>query len=320
MSDQKTKDLENCAEIYGEEEIQLLEDRRAGNLMYFISWYFFGGKWLWNIFLPFCWVIVAIFMCLSYLSLRDIYYYRLDDTKTSELFPPLWLAIHYFLALVVLFVGFIGERKNLILEEKTLEKLLEEVSETDLMGDPVAWRKIAILFLGFIGERKNLILEEKTLEKLLEEVSETDLMGDPVAWRRIAFNVNQCFVKKKYNSSIFYGGEKCRCYFVKEVVIPLNSGSFAIRTSYNEYIYTDFCKNASKKKLAQKAVANYNKSIENYDDLSYMDGKFECDKVFEKFHIISMASILLLFSIEIAFSAIMSLAMVALVIYHAIFN
>ncbi|AQZ15265.1 hypothetical protein BZL39_H06440 [Zygosaccharomyces parabailii] len=277
MSDQKTKDLENCAEIYGEEEIQLLEDRRAGNLMYFISWYFFGGKWLWNIFLPFCWVIVAIFMCLSYLSLRDIYYYRLDDTKTSELFPPLWLAIHYFLAFV-------------------------------------------ILFLGFIGERKNLILEEKTLEKLLEEVSETDLMGDPVAWRRIAFNVNQCFVKKKYNSSIFYGGEKCRCYFVKEVVIPVNSGSFAIRTSYNEYIYTDFCKNASKKKLAQKAVANYNKSIENYDDLSYMDGKFECDKVFEKFHIISMASILLLFSIEIAFSAIMSLAMVALVIYHAIFN
>ncbi|CDH09167.1 uncharacterized protein ZBAI_00951 [Zygosaccharomyces bailii ISA1307] len=214
------------------------------------------GKWLWNIFLPFCWVIVAIFMCLSYLSLRDIYYYRLDDTKTSELFPPLWLAIHYFLAFV-------------------------------------------ILFLGFIGERKNLILEEKTLEKLLEEVSETDLMGDPVAWRRIAFNVNQCFVKKKYNSSIFYGGEKCRCYFVKEVVIPVNSGSFAIRTSYNEYIYTDFCKNASKKKLAQKAVANYNKSIENYDDLSYMDGKFECDKVFEKFHIISMASILLLFSIEI---------------------
>ena len=277
MSDQKTKDLENCAEIYGEEEIRLLEDRRAGNLMYFISWYFFGGKWLWNIFLPFCWVIVAIFMCLSYLSLRDIYYYRLDDTKTSELFPPLWLAIHYFLALVVLFVGFIGERKNLILEEKTLEKLLEEVSETDLMGDPVAWRKIA-------------------------------------------FNVNQCFVKKKYNSSIFYGGEKCRCYFVKEVVIPVNSGSFAIRTNYNEYIYADFCKNASKKKLAQKAVANYNKSIENYDDLSYMDGEFECDEVFEKFRIISMASILLLFSIEIAFSAIMSLAMVSLVIYRAIFN
>ncbi|AQZ09081.1 hypothetical protein BZL39_A00130 [Zygosaccharomyces parabailii] len=277
MSDQKTKDLENCAEIYDEEEIQLLEDRRAGNLIYFISWYFFRGKWLWNIFLPFCWVIVAFFMCLSYLSLRDIYYYRLDDTKTSELFPPLWLAIHYFLAFVILFVG-------------------------------------------FIGERKNLILEEKTLQKLLEEVSETDLMGDPVAWRRIAFNVNQCFVRKKYNSSIFYGGEQCRCYFVKEVVIPIDSGSCAIRTCYNDDIYTDFCKNASKKKLAQKAVANYNKSIENYDDLSYMDGEFECDKVFEKFHIISMASILLLFSIEIAFSAIMSLAMVTLVIYHAIFN
>ena len=276
MSDQKTKDLENCAEIYDEEEIPLLEDRRAGNLIYFISWYFFKGKWLWNIFLPFCWVIVAFFMCLSYLGLRDIYY-RLDDTKTSELFPPLWLTVHYFLAFV-------------------------------------------IYFLGFIEERKNLILEEKTLQKLLEEVSETDLMGDPVAWRRSAFNVNKCFAKKKYNSPVFYGGEQCRRFFMKEVVIPVDSGSYTIRTYHNGYIHTNYRKNPSNRMLAQKAVANYKKSVENDDDMSNMDGEFECDEVFKKFHIISMASILYLFSIEIALSIIMTLTMVALVIYRAIFN
>ncbi|CDH18070.1 uncharacterized protein ZBAI_09858 [Zygosaccharomyces bailii ISA1307] len=146
-------------------------------------------------------------------------------------------------------------------------------------------------FVDCMEKRKNLILEEKILQKLLGEVSETDLMGDPVAWRRIAFNVNQCFVKEKYDSSIFYGGEQCRCFFVKEVVIPVDSGSYAIQTYYNEDIYTDFCKNSSNKKLAQKAVANHNKSAENYDELLDMDGEIECNNgLLEKFHAISLIS------------------------------
>ena len=277
MSQQKTKDLENCVETYEGEEIQLLEDRRAGKLIYFVSWYFFRLKFLWNIILPVFCVGSAYCTSLSCFGLRDIYYYRFDDTKTSELFPPLWLTVHYFLFFVIFFVD-------------CMEK------------------------------RKNLILEEKILQKLLGEVSETDLMGDPVAWRRIAFSVNQRFVRKKYNSSIFYGGEQCRCYFVKEVMVPVNSGSFVIRTYHNGYIYTDYCKNPSNKMLAKKAVANYNKSAEDNDELSHMDGVDSGNGLFEKFNIISMNSVLYLFSIEIAFSAIMSLAMVSLVIYRAIFN
>ncbi|AQZ11954.1 hypothetical protein BZL39_I05880 [Zygosaccharomyces parabailii] len=278
MSDQKTKDLENCAETYEEEDIQLLEDRRAGKLTYFISWYFFRGKWLWNIILPVGCAIAAFLMWWTYLCLCDIYYYRFDDTKTSDLFPPLWLTVHYFLFFVVFFVD-------------CMEK------------------------------RKNLILEEKLLQKLLGEVSETDLMGDPVAWRRIAFNVNQCFVRKKYNSSIFYGGEQCRCFFVKEVVIPIDSGSCAIRTCYNDDIYTDFCKNSSNKNLAQKAVANYKKSTENYDELLHMDGEPECDSgLFKKIHTVSVISTLSLVAIELALSMTMSLAMVTLVLYRIIFN
>ena len=72
--------------------------------------------------------------------------------------------------------------------------------------------------------------------------------------------------------------------------------------------------------LAKKAVANYNKSAEDNDELLHMDGVDSGNGLFEKFNIISMNSVLYLFSIEIAFSAIMSLAMVSLVIYRAIFN
>ncbi|AQZ13998.1 hypothetical protein BZL39_G06520 [Zygosaccharomyces parabailii] len=278
MSRQKTKDLENCVGMDEEEEVQLLEDRRAGNLIYFISWYFFRGKWLWNIILPIGCVIIAFFTWLSYLGLRDTYYYQLDNTKTSEPFPVLWLSIHYFLAFV-------------------------------------------IFFLGCMEERRNLIMESNILQKLLEEVSETELMSDPVVWRRIAFNVNQYFVGKKYDSSIFYGGEQCKLFFVKEVVIPVDSGSYDIRTYYNGYIYTDYCKDPSNKKLALRAVANYNKSIEYHGELSHVDGEVEYDNgLFEKFHIISMASVLYLFSIEITLSMIMLLTMFALVIYRAIFN
>ncbi|AQZ16927.1 hypothetical protein BZL39_K05240 [Zygosaccharomyces parabailii] len=278
MSQQEKKDLENCVEIYDEEEIQLLEDRRAGKLIYFVSWYFFRGKWLWNVTLPVCCVGSAFCTWASCVGLRDMYYHQLDDTKTSEIFPPLWLTIHYFLFFVMYFVD-------------CMEK------------------------------RKNLILEEKTLQKLLEEVSETDLMGDPVAWRRIALNVNRCFVKKKYNSSIFYGGEQCRRFFVKEVIIPVATGSYNIRTCYNEGIYRDYAKNSSNKKLAQKAVANYNKSIENYDELPHTDGEIECDSgLFEKIHIISVNSIICLLSIEMAIYMIIPLAMFALLIYRSIFK
>ena len=274
MCQQKTKDLENCAETCEEGEIQLLEDRRDGKLIYFFSWYFFRGKWLWNAFLPVCCVGTALCTWSSFFGLRDVYY----NTKKLEVFPPLWLTIHYFLFFVMYFVD-------------CMEK------------------------------RKNLILEEKTLQKLLGEVSETDLMGDPVAWRRIALNVNRCFVKKKYNSSIFYGGEQCRRFFVKEVIIPVATGSYNIRTCYNEGIYRDYAKNSSNKKLAQKAVANYNKSIEHYDELPHTDGEIECGSgLFEKFHTISVISVLCLHYIELVLSMVICIAIVALLIYRAILN
>ncbi|CDH18122.1 uncharacterized protein ZBAI_09910 [Zygosaccharomyces bailii ISA1307] len=146
-------------------------------------------------------------------------------------------------------------------------------------------------------------------------------MGDPVAWRRIAFNVNQCFVKEKYDSSIFYGGEQCKRFFVKEVVIPVGSGSYDIRTRYNDHIYTDYCKNPSNKKLAEKAVANYNKSVENYDEISHMDEEIEYDiGLLEKLHIISVISILCLLSIEMALSMIMCLAIIVLALYRTFFS
>lgn len=65
---------------------------------------------------------------------------------------------------------------------------------------------------GLHEKMKDIIIEANTLQKLLGEVLKTDLMGDTVAWRRICLNVNQCLVKKKYDSPISYGGEQRRLF------------------------------------------------------------------------------------------------------------
>lgn len=62
---------------------------------------------------------------------------------------------------------------------------------------------------------------------------------------------------------------------MKEVVIPVTSGSYVIETCYNDDTYTNFCENSSNRKLVRKAVANYSKSAEDYDELSHMEGEIE---------------------------------------------
>ena len=93
----------------------------------------------------------------------------------------------------------------------------------------------------------------------------------------------------------FMVGNNVGVFLLKNFLVPVDSGSYAIRTCYNDNIYTDFCKNSFNKKLAQKAVANCNKSVENCGEISQMNG-VDCDNgLFEKFHIISMNSVLYLF-------------------------
>lgn len=125
MSHPEAKELEKGVEKHKEEEIRLLEDRRAGKLIFFVSWYFLWGKWLWNVFLPAACVCSASCAWLTYYCLRDIY----SNSETSDLFPTLWLTIHYSLAFVIYFVDYVEEKKNLTMEAKTLQKLLEEVSK-----------------------------------------------------------------------------------------------------------------------------------------------------------------------------------------------
>lgn len=73
-------------------------------------------------------------------------------------------------------------------------------------------------------------------------------------------------------------------FFVKETVTPVNSRSYDIKTCYDRYIYTYFCKNPLNKNLIEKAIANYNEIVESYDELSRMDEDIERKKTaFRKF-------------------------------------
>lgn len=55
--------------------------------------------------------------------------------------------------------------------------------------------------------------------------------------------------------------------------------------------------------------------------LLHVVGEVDCDNgIFEKFHMISMASVLYLFSIELALSMIMLITMLALALNGVVFN
>ncbi|GAV49997.1 hypothetical protein ZYGR_0S01310 [Zygosaccharomyces rouxii] len=276
ISDESEMDLEKCVQTYEEEEIELPEDSSGGKLTYFLAPYFFEKTWITDITLPLIIVLLPSSIRLAYFSIRDYFDTQLE-MKFLDVFSPLWMIIHYFLFFTVFFVNFIYDKKKVNIETQVLQKLLEEVAEMDLTGDPVAWRKIA--------SRVNHFSEEKG-----------------------------------YHYSVFYGGGHCMRFFVRELVKPIERQTYDIRCYYEGERYRNFWKNPSNKALVERAIANYNKSVENFGELSHTAEKDECrGGIFEKFRNTFNTSMIYLVVIEVALSVVMTLAFIISMISCAIF-
>lgn len=69
------------------------------------------------------------------------------------------------------------------------------------------------------------------------------------------FTVNQCCMSKRHDTSVFYGGERCRQYSVKRNCQTVEDGSFNVSTYYRRYIYTSYRKDSLNKESLQRAIA-----------------------------------------------------------------
>ena len=176
-------------------------------------------------------------------------------------------------------------------------------------------------FWNFIDNRKNVDIEKKVLQKLLKEVAEMDLMWDPLAWQRIASRVNHFSEETGYRYSLFCSGEHCMHFFVREIVKPIECQTYDIRCYYEGKMYGNFWKDPPNKVLAERALANYNKSFENFGELSHTAEKDECrDGIFEKYHNIFNISMVYFMIIETVSFVVMIMAFIISMISCAIFN
>ncbi|CAR25922.1 ZYRO0A11242p [Zygosaccharomyces rouxii] len=277
ISYESEMDLEKCVQTFEEEEIQLPEDSSGGKLTYFLAPYFFEKTWISNILASLSAAFMSSAAPLVYFSLRDFYHDPLES-ELSDFLSPLWMIIHYLLC-------------------------------------------FTFSIFSFIDDRKKVKIETKVLQKLLKEVAEVDLTGDPVAWQRIASRVNHFSEGTEYRYSLFYSGEHCMRFFVREIVKPIERQTYDIRYYCEGKMYRNFWKNPSNKALVERAVANYNKNVKNFGELSHIAEKDECrDDIFEKFRNIFNISMLYLGVIEFASFMIMILTFIISMIVWGIFH
>ncbi|CAR26030.1 ZYRO0B00110p [Zygosaccharomyces rouxii] len=278
ISDEGEMDLEKCVQTFEKEEIELPEDSPGGKLTYFLAPYFFEKTWIDDIIAS----LLGAFLSPSlvrfpYFILRDFYGNKIETTL-SDVFSPLLMIIHCFLC-------------------------------------------FTFSFWNFIDNRKNVDIEKKVLQKLLKEVAEMDLTGDPVAWQRVASRVNHFSEEGGHHYPLFYSGEHCKRFFVREIVKPIERQTYDIRCYFGGEICSNFWKNPSNKALTERALANYNKSVENFGELSHTAEKDEFrDGIFEKFHSIFNTSMFYLVMTELGSFMIMMLTFIISMISCAIFN
>ncbi|AQZ09583.1 hypothetical protein BZL39_A05180 [Zygosaccharomyces parabailii] len=110
------------------------------------------------------------------------------------------------------------------------------------------------------------LVGEQVIHMLVEQVAEEDLEEDPAVWRWIAFKANQVGHQYRYT---FYSGKQCECFFVREIVEPMECNSCEARKCFqHNSTCRDFCKKKSNEKLVRRAVANYKKSIDAAESIS----------------------------------------------------
>lgn len=180
----------------------------------------------------------------------------------------------------------------------------------------------AVFVVNYIYCKATVDIETNSLQKLLEEVAVIDLAGDPEPWRRIAFRVNCWLTNDKFNNPLFYGGEQCRRFFVRDILRPMDPESYKTGWFFGGKLIKTYCENVSNKMLAEKAIANYKKkNLEEFDDLSEIDSNNDQnDRLFEKLHRIIMAIVLGMVIIEFASIFFLGLASIVVCIYYAISN
>ncbi|AQZ11425.1 hypothetical protein BZL39_C03490 [Zygosaccharomyces parabailii] len=213
------QDLEKNEQTSDEgKEFQLLEDKTAGKLVYFLSYWFWNFLWL--IFVPYAGFQICFCLRASYLVAQVLWSY--PEEAIDPPFPFTWLIVHCFLGIVYCIVS----------------------------------------------SYERVHMKTEALQNFLEGVASSDLAGDPIVWRRIAYKTNEHFRKMGYRYPLFYSGDQCLGFLIKDILKPVEVGSYDIRTYDNLKEYTDFCNDPSNKELVQRAVENYNKCIESYGDLS----------------------------------------------------
>ncbi|AQZ10041.1 hypothetical protein BZL39_A09770 [Zygosaccharomyces parabailii] len=280
LTNESQKDLEKCAwndvGRHEEEKVQLLEDSTMGKLTYFFFPYFSQNMWM-DILISLIYTLLPLSAQLMYFFLCEIIYHGFQK-DLSHIFCAPWLIIHYFLY-------------------------------------------HAVFFVDYIYCKATVSIGTNSLQKLLEEVAEIDLAGDPEAWRKIAFKVNCSFAEDKYRKPVFYGGEQCRRFFVREFLRPIKSESYYIAWFTEERLIKTYCEDESNRMLAEQAIANYKKSIDGFDDLFEIDRKEDrTDRLFERFHNIAMTMVLCLGLIGLASFLFMILAVIVIPICYSVFN
>ncbi|AQZ09585.1 hypothetical protein BZL39_A05200 [Zygosaccharomyces parabailii] len=107
---------------------------------------------------------------------------------------------------------------------------------------------------------------DQVIHMLVEQVAEENLEEDPAVWRRIAFKANQVGHQYCYT---FYSGKQCECFFVREIMKPLECSSCgAHKCLQHSSTCRNFCNNKPNEKLVRRAVANYKKSIDATESIS----------------------------------------------------
>ncbi|CDH15783.1 uncharacterized protein ZBAI_07570 [Zygosaccharomyces bailii ISA1307] len=278
VTNERQDDLEKFTwtfvEGFEEEKIQLLEDSSIGKLSYFFVPYFSQKQWILDIVVSLGCTSIALSTQLMYFFLCENIYPGFE-VDVSGIFSASWLIIYCSLHHAIFVANYIYCKVTVDIEMDSLQKLLEEVAEIDLAGDPEPWRRIAfrvncwfaedkfnnpIFVANYIYCKATVDIEIDSLQKLLEEVAEIDLAGDPEPWRRIAFRVNCWFAEDKFNNPIFYSGKQCRRFFVRDILRPMDPEPYKIGWFFEGKLIKTYCEDVLSRMLAQKAIANYRKN------------------------------------------------------------
>ncbi|AQZ17972.1 hypothetical protein BZL39_M05330 [Zygosaccharomyces parabailii] len=157
VTNERQDDLEKFTwtfvEGFEEEKIQLLEDSSIGKLSYFFVPYFSQKQWILDIVVSLGCTSIALSTQLMYFFLCENIYPGFE-VDVSGIFSASWLIIYCSLHHAIFVANYIYCKVTVDIEMDSLQKLLEEVAEIDLAGDPEPWRRIAFRVNCWFAEDK----------------------------------------------------------------------------------------------------------------------------------------------------------------------